>query len=100
MLAWAVLYAILVRVPQKDCSALKCYGIDCSVSCYETTGQSHFVEFDSKDKADRFVENLTPYNHEHVLDKDVPDNKRFIQGLTLHSFKKIHGVWKDITPKE
>lgn len=87
VLVWVVTYAIMTRAPQKDCSALKCVNVSCSVSCYEASGESHVVGFLDREKAEQFYSRLAPYNHTSVLDKDVPDNQRFILGLELAQIK-------------
>jgi hypothetical protein len=99
MLAWAVAYAILVRQPM-PCGNNVHGSSNVTFHCYETTGESHFVEFLDKSKADKFFANLSPHNLTDVFDPRVADNKRFISRLELHSFKEINGEWKDITPKE
>ena len=97
MLAWAVLYSVMIRQPMV-CGDNVHGSPNVTFHCYQTTGESHFVEFTDLAKAQKFESNLAPYNYMHDLDHGVPDNQRFIEGLELHTFKKIKGIWKDVTP--
>ena len=89
---YAILYTISVRKPI-PCGDNVHGSANVTWSCYQTDEQSHFVEIDDTDKALRFVGNLKPYNHTDVQNKDVPDNKRFIWGLTVEAFTKIDDRW-------
>src|SRR5216684_5973346 len=89
---WAILYTISVRTPI-PCGPNVHGSSNVSFSCYETNGESHFVEIDDEKKALQFVANLKPYNHFGPLDKTVQNNKRFIYGMTVEAFTKIDGKW-------
>ncbi len=97
---YAILYTVALRTPMPCGDTIHCSGVSCTVSCYETTGQSHFVEIDNERKALQFIANLKPYNHAHALGKTVPDNKRFILGLTAQTYTKIDGKWTMVNEYE
>ena len=96
---YAILYTISVRTPIV-CGDNVHGSSNVSFSCYETNGESHFVEIDDDQKALKFVANLKPYNHYGPLDKDVPDHKRFIWGLKVQAYTKMDGKWVMINEHE
>ncbi len=98
--AWLILYTIAVRTPMPCGDNVSCKGVDCSWSCYTATGESHYVEFTDEKKALKFVTNLKPYNFNNTLSKGVPDNKRFIYGLTVHTYVKQGKKWIKVNEHE
>lgn len=83
---FVIWYTVAVRTPIPCGDNVHCSGVSCSWSCYESTGQTHAVEFTDEQKALKFITNLKPYNHVNTLSKNVPDNKRFIYGLTARTY--------------
>ncbi len=100
VIAWLVLYTIAIRTPVPCGDNVSCSGVNCSWTCYETVGQNHFVEFTDEEKILKFVANLKPYNHRHTLTKTVPNNERFIYGLTVETYKKRGDKWVKINEEE
>lgn len=91
--AWIILYTIAVRTPIPCGNNVSCAGIECTWHCYTTNGQSHFVEFHDEAKALKFVQNLEPHNFITTVDKNVPDNKKFIYGLSVLTYVKQGKKW-------
>jgi hypothetical protein len=89
---YAILYTVAIRTPVV-CGSNIHGSPNVTFHCFETQGQSHFVEIDDEKKAIQFVANLKPYNHAYDLENGVPDNTRFILGLTAQTYTKIDGKW-------
>lgn len=89
---YVILYSIVIRTPVV-CGDNINGSPNVTFNCFETTGQSHFVEIDDEKRAKQFVANLAPYNHTDDLEKSVSNNTKFILGLTTQIYTKIEGKW-------